>query len=93
MQTEILKSQLRSRPEMTEIFFEGGSVVVPDEEESIYRNALADKWIDGHRVCIKGGQVYTDLDPTRHTMSPQTMIELLKEENNKRYVMAGKYEY
>ena len=91
MQTEIQKSQLRSQPGMTEVFFDGGSVVVPVEEESIYRNALADKWIDGHRVCIKGGQVHTDLDPTRHTMSPQTMIELLKEENNKRYAMAGKY--
>ena len=91
MQTEIQKMQLRQQPGMKEVFFHGGSVVVPEEEEAIYVNALADKWIDGHRVYIKSGKVQTDLDPNRHTMSPQTMIKLLQEENNKRYALAGKY--
>ena len=91
MQTEIQKMQLRQQPGMKEIFFHGGSVIIPEEEESIYINALKEKWIDEHRVYIKDGKVQTDLDPNRHTMSPQTMIELLKEENNKRYALAGKY--
>lgn len=91
MQTESQKIQLRQQQGMKEVFFDGGSVVVPEEEESIYINALSDKWIDGHRVYIKNGKVQTDLDPNRHTMSPQTMIKLLQEENNKRYAMAGKY--
>ena len=91
MQAEIQKSQLRQQQGMKEVFFHGGSVVVPEEEESIYINALSDKWIDGHRVYIKNGKVQTDLDSNRHTMSPQTMIKLLQEENNKRYAMAGKY--
>ena len=43
MQTEIQKMQLRQQPGMKEVFFHGGSVVVPEEEESIYINALADK--------------------------------------------------
>ena len=73
------------------IHINGCTVTVPAEDEKIYRDALADKWIDGHRVYIKDGKVQTDLDPNRHTMSPQTMVELLKEENNKRYALAGRY--
>ena len=72
------------------IHINGCTVTVSAEDEKIYRDALTDKWIDGHRVYIKDGKVQTDLDPNRHTMSPQTMIELLKEENNKRYALAGK---
>ena len=73
------------------IHINGCTVTVPAEDEQTYRDALAEKWIDGHRVYIKNGKVQTDLDPNRYTMSPQTMIELLKEENNKRYALAGKY--
>lgn len=91
MQTESQKIQLRQQQGMKEVFFDGGSVIVSVEEESIYRNALADKWIDGHRVYIKNGKVQTDFNSNQHTMFPQTMIELLKEENNKRYALAGKY--
>ena len=73
------------------IHINGCTVNVPAEDENIYRDALADKWIDGHRIYIKNGKVQTDLDPNRHTMSPQTMIKLLQEENNKRYALAGRY--
>jgi len=72
------------------IHINGCTVTVPAEDENIYRDALADNWIDGHRVYIKNGKVQTDLDLNRHTMSPQTMIKLLQEENNKRYALAGK---
>lgn len=91
MQTESQKSQLRSQQGMTEVFFDGGSVIVPVEQESAYLNALAEKWIDGYRVYIKNGEVCTDHNPSVHTMSPRTMIDLLINANDKRYAMAGKY--
>ena len=50
MQTEIQKMQLRQQPGMKEVFFHGGSVVIPEEKETIYTNALADKWIDGYTL-------------------------------------------
>ena len=37
------------------IHINGCTVNVPAEDENIYRDALADKWIDGHRVYIKNG--------------------------------------
>ena len=73
------------------IHINGCSVTCPEEQEQLYREALKDKWIDGYRVYVENGEVKTDHDPTIHVMSPETMIELLIDANNKRYALAGKY--
>ena len=73
------------------IHINGCTVTVPADQEQLYREVLADKWIDGYRVYVKDGEVLTDHDPDIHTMSPQTMIDLLINANDKRYALAGKY--
>jgi len=91
MQTEYQKSQLRQQPGMIEVFFDGGSVVVSENEESIYINALADKWIDGYRVYIENGIVKTQKKTDTEVMSLDTMEALLIEQNHKIYAMAGRF--
>lgn len=73
------------------IHINGCTVTVPTDQEQLYREVLADKWIDGYRVYVKDGEVHTDHDASIHTMSPQTMIDLLVNANDKRYALAGKY--
>ena len=91
MQTEIQKMQLRQQPGMKEIFFHGGSVVILEEKETIYTNALADKWIDGHRIYIENGTVKTQKRTDTDLMNLDTMEALLIEQNHKIYAMAGRF--
>lgn len=56
MQTESQKSQLRSQPGMTEVFFDGGSVIVPVEQENRYKEVLADFEWEGSRVIVRDGK-------------------------------------
>ena len=91
MQTEIQKMQLRQQPGMKEIFFHGGSVVIPEEKETIYANALADKWIDGYRIYIENGTVKTQKRTDTDLMNLDTMEALLIEQNHKIYAMAGRF--
>lgn len=91
MQTEIQKMQLRQQPGMKEVFFHGGSVVIPEKKETIYTNALADKWIDGYRIYIENGTVKTQKRTDTDLMSLDTMEALLIEQNHKIYAMAGRF--
>lgn len=72
------------------IHINGCEVTCPAEQEQLYREVLADKWIDGHKVYVEKGRIKTILDPTRDTMSLHTMEALLIEENHKRYALAGR---
>ena len=75
------------------IHINGCTVNVPAEDENIYRDALADKWIDGCRVYVKDQEVVTDISEKikKEGMSLETMRDLLLEENNKRFALAGRY--
>lgn len=61
MQTESQKSQLRSISGTTEVFFDGGSVVVPIEKENRYKEVLADFEWNGSRVIVREGKTHSIL--------------------------------
>lgn len=75
------------------IHINGCTVTVPAEDEKIYRDALADKWIDGCRIYVKDQEVVTDLSEKikKEGMSLETMRDLLIEQNNKIFALAGRY--
>lgn len=75
------------------IHINGCTVTVPAEDEKIYRDALADKWIDGCHVYVKDQEVVVELSDSikKGGMSLETMRDLLLEENNKRFALAGRY--
>lgn len=61
MQTEIQKMQLRQQPGMKEVFFHGGSVVIPIEKENRYKEVLADFEWNGSRVIVREGKTHSIL--------------------------------
>lgn len=71
----------------------GCTVTVPAEDEKIYRDALADKWIDGCRVYVKDQEVIVEVSEKikKEGMSPETLLDLLLEQNDKRFALAGRY--
>ena len=73
------------------IHINGCTVTVPVEQEQKYRDALADKWIDGYRVYVHNGEVITDMRTDTDEMDWETMVAILVEENDKRYALVGKY--
>lgn len=75
------------------IHINGCTVTVPAEDEKIYRDALADKWIDGCRIYVKDQKVVTDISEKikKEGMSLETMRDLLIEQNNKIFALAGRY--
>ena len=89
MQTEIQKMQLRQQPGMKEVFFHGGSVVVPKEEESIYINVLADKYFNGYRVYVEGGQVKWSAPQDSTGTDLKTLRMMLKDQNRKIFALRG----
>ena len=89
MQTEIQKMQLRQQPGMKEVFFHGGSVVVPEEEESIYVNVLADKYFNGYRVYIEDGQVKWSAPQDSTGTDLETLRMMLKDQNRKIFALRG----
>lgn len=91
MQTESQKIQLRQQQGMKEVFFDGGSVVIPVEKELLYHEVLKDKWIDGYRIYIENGAVKTQKRTDTDVMSLDTMEALLIEQNHKIYAMAGRF--
>ena len=91
MQTEIQKSQLRSRPEMTEIFFDGGSVVVPDEQKNRYKEVLADFEWDGSRIIVREGKTHSILAAKyKKGMDIETARNLTKNEVLKIFAIDGR---
>lgn len=75
------------------IHINGCTVPVPAEDEKIYRDALADKWIDGCHVYVKDQEVVVELSDSikKGGMSLETMRDLLIEQNNKIFALAGRY--
>ena len=73
------------------VHINGCTVTVPADQEQLYREVLADKWIDGYRVYVKDGEVLTDMKKDTDEMDWETMVALLVEENDKRYALAGKF--
>jgi hypothetical protein len=75
------------------IHINGCTVTVPAEDEKIYRDALADKWIDGCRVYVKDQEVVVDMSDKikKEGMSVETLRDLLIEQNNKTFALAGRY--
>lgn len=75
------------------IHINGCNVTVPASQEQIYREALADKRIDGCRVYVENGNVKTqfsnDIDNTGY-MDIETSRLLLLECNKKRFALHGK---
>ena len=70
----------------------GCTVTVPADQEQLYREVLADKWIDGCRVYVENQDVMVELSEfvRKEGMSPETMRDLLLEEHEKLYALAGK---
>lgn len=75
----------------TTIHINGCTVNCPAEQEQLYREVLADKWIDVYRIHVQDGEVITDMKTDTDEMDWKTMVEILVEENDKRYALAGKY--
>lgn len=75
------------------IHINGCTVTVPAEDEKIYRDALADKWIDGCHVYVKDQEVVVELSDSikKGGMSLETMRDLLIEQNKKIFALAGRY--
>lgn len=74
--------------------FNGCRVSVPVGQEDLYREVLADKWIDGCRVYVENGEVKTQFSAKilkDGFMCAKTSHDILIEENNKRYALAGEY--
>ena len=72
----------------------GCKVPVPVGQENLYREVLADKWIDGCRVYVENGEVKTLFSEAilkDGFMSIKTSHDILIEENNKRYALDGEY--
>lgn len=83
---------LIQQPCMIEVFFDGGSVVVPEHEESIYINALSDTWIDGCRVYVENGEVKEQLSEfiiARDSMSLETSFSIIEESLRKQAALYG----
>ena len=78
---------------MVTIHINGCTVTVPAEDEETYREALADKWIDGCRVYVKDQEVVVDISEEikKEGMSVETMRDLLLEQNDKIFALAGRY--
>ena len=72
------------------IHINGCTVTVPAEQEQLYREALADKWIDGYRVYVKGGDVKIDMRKDTDEVDLDTMETILIEQNHKIYALAGR---
>ena len=68
----------------------GCTVTVPADQEQLYREFLADKWINGYRVYVENGMVRTQMRTDTDVMDLDTMEALLIEKNHKRYALAGK---
>lgn len=77
--------------ETVTIHINGCTVTCPAEEEQLYREALADKWIDGYRVYVKDNNVHIDMRTDKDGMDLETMRDLLIEQNNKIFALAGRY--
>ena len=77
--------------EKATIHINGCTVTVPAEQEQLYREALTDKWIDECRVHVKDQDVIVELSDIikKEGMSLETMRDLLLEENEKLYALAG----
>lgn len=76
---------------MTEVFFDGGSVIVPVEEEGRYKEVLADFEWDESRVVIRDGRTRSILaEKCKRGMDIETARNLTINEMLKLYAMRGK---
>lgn len=72
----------------------GCKVPVPVGQEELYREVLADKWIDGCIIYVDNGEVKTQFSEEilkDGFMSAKTSHDILIEENDKRYALASEY--
>lgn len=74
------------------IHVNGCTVTVPAEDEQTYREALAEKWIDGCRVYVKNQKTVVELSEKikKKGMSLETMRDLLIEEFTKFFALEGR---
>ena len=72
------------------IHINGCHVTVPASQEQIYREALADKWVNNHHIYVKNGEVVTDLDPSKDRLNPDELEQILLEETEKNYALISK---
>lgn len=70
----------------------GCTVTVPADDEKTYRDALADKWIDGCHVYVKDQKTVVELSEKikKNGMSLETMHDLLIEEFTKVFALDGR---
>lgn len=70
----------------------GCTVTVPAEDEKTYRDALADKWIDGCHVYVKDQKTVVELSEKikKEGMSLETMRDLLIENLTKTFALDGR---
>ena len=75
------------------IHINGCTVTVPASQEQIYREALADKWIDGCRVYVENGEVKYTLSSDKKTNGLKTDLakKILIEANHKKYALNARF--
>ncbi len=73
------------------IHINGCTVTVPTEDEKIYRESLADKWIDGCHVYVKDQKVVVELSDKikKEGMSSDTRCNLFIERFAKILALEG----
>lgn len=76
--------------DIVSIHINGCTVTVPAEKERLYREFLADKWINGCHVYVKDGDVKIDIQKGDDGVDLDTMEKVLIEQNHKLYALAGK---
>lgn len=72
------------------IHINGCTVTCPAEQEQIYHDALADKWIGNYKVYVKDNDVYIDMEDDDNEADLETLEAILIEQNHKIYALAGK---
>lgn len=70
----------------------GCMVTVPAEDEKTYREALAEKWIDGCRIYVKDQKAVVEMSEKikKEGMSLETMRDLLIENLTKTFALDGR---
>lgn len=74
------------------IHINGCTVTCPAEKEQLYREVLADKWIDGCRVYVENGEVKERLSDSiiaRDSMSLETSFSIIEESLRKQAALYG----
>ena len=72
------------------IHINGCHVTVPASQEQIYREALADKWVNKHHIYVKDGEVIIDLDPNKCELELEESRQVLLSANEKNYAIIGR---